>query len=383
MELSLFGGPLQRLGCRLRLIRNGTNSTALGLVLGGAPWIVLLVLALLEGAGDKFFSIQAIGAHLRLLVAIPLFFVCEAFVGPRFEAFVRGIVRSGVLPEAAHAALAYELARIERWKDAWLPEALLLLLAIVLAFGTYGSDLVAHLFGAATDRGPSAAAAATWASRWYGMVCLPLFRFLLLRWLWRLALWTFFLWRISRLDLRLVSIHPDRAGGLGYLELVHTEFTPLITAISAAVSASLAPELASGRMPLDAVYPVVAFTLLVDAVLFVGPLCVFSRRLWQCKVLGLITYGALAEKYVNAFDEKWLGADAPHADQLLGTADIQSLADLSNSIGIVHDMRLVIVSPTMLIYLGAAALLPFLPLVLLKYPLADLLARFARDVSGL
>jgi hypothetical protein len=382
IELSLFGGPLYRLGCRLRLIREGTNSTALGLVLGILPWMVLLVLVLVEGFGHAFFSIEAVGAHVRLLLAIPLLFVCEAFIGPRFNAFVQEIVRSRVLPETARPPLQYEIARVARWKDAWVPEALLLLVAVLTGLGARDTDLVSQLFGAPGTHA-SGAGATSWTSQWYWLACLPLFRFLLLRWLWRIALWCFFLWRVSKLDLRLVPIHPDRAGGLGYLELVHTELTPLIAAISAAVAASLAPDIASGRMTFDAVYPVVAFTLLVDVVLFIGPLCVFSRRLWQCKVKGLSDYGALAEQYVNAFDRKWLGADAPSAEPLLGTADIQSLADLSNSVGIVRDMRLVIVSPKMLIYLAAAALLPLLPLVLLKYPLADLLAKFARGLSGL
>jgi hypothetical protein len=37
----------------------------------------------------------------------------------------------------------------------------------------------------------------------------------------------------------------------------------------------------------------------------------------------------------------------------------------------------------MLVYLAVAALLPLLPLVLCKYPLADLLAKFLRRLSGL
>jgi len=177
--------------------------------------------------------------------------------------------------------------------------------------------------------------------------------------------------------------HPDRAGGLGYLELVHTEFTPLVLAISAVQSASLAQDIASGRMALDAIYASVAFTLVVDAVLFIGPVCVFSRRLWKCKVNGLSDYGALAERYVNEFESKWLGAGAAPKEPLLGSADIQSLADLSNSVSIVGDMRLIPVSPSMLMYLAVGALLPLLPLVLFKYPFADLLAKFFGRLSGL
>jgi hypothetical protein len=86
---------------------------------------------------------------------------------------------------------------------------------------------------------------------------------------------------------------------------------------------------------------------------------------------------------VNEFERKWLGADPAPGEPLLGTADIQSLADLSNSVSIVRDMRLVPVSPSMLMYLAVAALLPLLPLVLFKYPLADLLAKFFGRLAGL
>jgi hypothetical protein len=74
-----------------------------------------------------------------------------------------------------------------------------------------------------------------------------------------------------------------------------------------------------------------------------------------------------AGRYVNESNRKWLSAN-PAGESLLGTADIQSLADPSNSVSIVRDMRLVPVSPSMLMYLAMAALLPLLPLALFKCP---------------
>jgi hypothetical protein len=287
------------------------------------------------------------------------------------------------VPVTARPALESEIARITRWKDAWLPEAFFLLAAVLLALTMRNVNFFDYLSGLAGRSNPRVLGETTWNTQWYWMVCMPLFRFLLLRWLWRLVLWCVFLWRVSRLDLRLVPTHPDRAGGLGYLELVHAEFSPLVLAISAAQSASLAQGIALGRMTFDAIYPSVAFVLLADAVLFVGPLYVFSRKLWACKVKGLSDYGAFAERYVNEFDRKWLGADSAPGEPLLGTADIQSLADLSNSVSIVRDMRLVPVSLSLLMYLAVAALLPLLPLALFKYPLADLLAKFFGGLSGL
>jgi hypothetical protein len=382
-DFSLLGGPLHRLGCRLGLVRGETNTFALGVVLGALPWFVLLVLALIEGLGHVFFSIEAVGAHVRLLVTIPLLFACETFVDPRFTSFVDQIVRSQIVPATERSGLSSEVTRVTRWKDAWLPEALFLSAAVLRASTLRNESLVDYLSGLTIGSNPSGVAQTTWTSQWYWIVCMTLFCFLCLRWIWRLALWCFFLWRVSRLELRLVPIHPDRAGGLGYLELVHSEFTPLVLAISAAQSASLAQDIALGRMTVDSIYPSVAFLLLTDAVLFLAPLHLFSRKLWKCKVDGLCNYGALAERYANEFDTKWLGAGPGPDEPLLGTADIQSLADLSNSVSIVRDMRLAPVSPSLLKYIAVAALLPLLPLVLFKYPIGDLLANFFGRLSGL
>jgi len=382
-DFSLLGGPLYRVGCRLGLVRDGTNTTALGLVLGAFPWIVLVALALFEGLGRVLFSIQAIGGTVRMLVAIPLFFVCEAVIDPQFAAFVRDIVRSQVVPATARPALEFEIARIARWRDAWLPEACFLLVVVLLAWSDANQNFFAHLSGSgAGSSNPSGVSETTWTSQWYWVACIALFRFLVLRWVWRLALWCFFLWRVSRLDLRLVPTHPDRAGGLGYLEFVHTGFAALILAISATQSASLAQEIASGRMTFDAIFPSVAFVLVVDAALFLGPLFIFSRKLRKCRVKGIRDYSVLGERYVHEFDSKWLNADHPPEEPLLGSADIQSLADLSTSVDIIRDMRTVPISPDMLIYLTVAAVLPLLPLALFKYPLADLLEKFVEMLTG-
>lgn len=379
-ELSLLGGPLQRLGCRLSLVRGRTNTFWLGVSLGLLAWGVLILLALLEGFGHKVFSLGVIGVHVRLLVAIPLFFLCESLVAPRMAEFVRNIVSSGVVPQNAVPALESEIARTARWKDSWLPEAMCLLAAVLLSL--IGPQL--HLSGVTATYDPSRfATGVTMAGRWYWIVCLPLFRFLMLRWLWRLGLWSYFLWRVAKLELHLVPTHPDGAAGLGYLEIVHTHFIPLVLALSAVQAASFAEEISSSAMTFEAIYPAFALVLIVDMALFLGPLFIFNPKLWACRVKGLSDYMAFAAHYVNGFDSKWLGADEPPGESLLGTADLQSLADLSNSVSIVRNMRLVPVSLRMLTELAIVALVPILPLLLLKYPVAELAEKFFARLAGL
>ena len=76
--------------------------------------------------------------------------------------------------------------------------------------------------------------------------------------------------------------------------------------------------------------------LLLFAIL--GPLLVFSRRLEAVKRAGLREYGTLAQRYVREYDHKWLRDTAPD-EAFVGSADIQSLADLGNSFEVVKEMR--------------------------------------------
>ncbi|OGU23219.1 MAG: hypothetical protein A2580_09065 [Hydrogenophilales bacterium RIFOXYD1_FULL_62_11] len=379
-EFSLLGGPLHRMGCRLGLVRGGTHTIRLGLALGVIPWLILMVLVFIEGAGHQIFSPSVIGVHARLLLAIPLFFLCESLLDPRVAMFVRTLVRSEVVPPHARPTLAAEIARINRWKASWVPDAVSLLAAVVLS--AFASQL--HIAGTTAAYDPSRAATEMMmAGQWYLIVCLTLFRFLMIRWLWRLGLWCFFLWRVSRLDLQLTPTHPDGTAGLGYLEVVHAHFTPLILAISVVQAAMLAEELSSGTASFEAIYPAFALVLVVVAVLFLGPLFIFTPRLWACRVKGLSDYMVFGSGYVNGFNSKWLGAADPDREPLLGTADLQSLADLGNSISVVRNMRIVPISLLLLKDYALAALLPFLPLLLFKYPVADLAEKFFARLTGL
>src|SRR6185437_2963041 len=111
-ELSVLGGPLHRLGCRLGLVRRGTNTIRLGVALGLLAWGVLMLLELLVGIGPQVFSLQAIGLHVRFLVAIPLFFLCETWVAPRIAEFARYIVQYGLVRDASLPALASDIRRV-------------------------------------------------------------------------------------------------------------------------------------------------------------------------------------------------------------------------------------------------------------------------------
>ncbi len=375
-RVSLLGGPLHQLGCRLGLVRAGHRTLRLGIAIGLSLWLVGALLAVLEGV--ELWSIAMLGAHARLLLAIPLLFLAESLLDPRVDEFVRALARSSIVPADQMHELRAQIDGNARWNQSWWLEAVCLIVAIALAFATPlleipGTEAFARI--AAGEDLP-------WAGWWYAVVCLTTLRFLVLRWLCRWLLWVYWLWRISRLRLQLVASHPDGMAGLGHLELVHIHVMPLVMAISVVMASSYAVEIAAGRMTLEAVYPALAVIILIDALLFVAPLLLFSSQLWTCRVRGLSDYTVLGERYAAEFERRWLKDGAPR-DELLGSADIQSMADLGGARQVVSDMRSIPISTRTLTQMLLAALLPMTPLILFKYPLVDLIAQFFTGLVGL
>jgi hypothetical protein len=98
----------------------------------------------------------------------------------------------------------------------------------------------------------------------------------------------------------------------------------------------------------------------------------------------LRSYSLLVNRYNRAFHEKWIeGRDRadepldPTDEPLLGSADIQSLADLTTSFDNVRSMKVVPFSMRVMIQLAVVTSLPCLPLILLVMPVAELLQLLA------
>ena len=126
----------------------------------------------------------------------------------------------------------------------------------------------------------------------------------------------------------------------------------------------------------DQIIAVVAFLL----VLTLGPLLVFSPQLARARRMGLREYGNLAERYVRDYDKKWLRGGLSAGEPLLGSSDIQSLADLGNSFQMVQNMRIVAFSRDTVLRLLAVALLPVAPLLLTMLPLRALVSQLLKIV---
>jgi len=108
-------------------------------------------------------------------------------------------------------------------------------------------------------------------------------------------------------------------------------------------------------------------------VLALGPLFVFTSKLLDRSRTASYSYGSLASDYVNTFEKKWILGQHPDDEPLIGTADIQSLADLSNSFSIVQHIVPVPFGKESVFYLVSLIVLPLLPLLLTMFSARELL----------
>jgi hypothetical protein len=126
-------------------------------------------------------------------------------------------------------------------------------------------------------------------------------------------------------------------------------------------------------------FKVEAAGLLAFMVVFVlSPLIVFTPHLARAKRQGFGDYGRLVSRYVQDFEEKWVTQRASSEEELLGSGDIQSLADLGNSYAVVQEMRLTPFGLKDVTRLAVATAAPLLPLALTIFSLEELVTRLIR-----
>ena len=365
------GGPGDVLLRRLRLAPLAERARRAALVLAAITWIPLLVLSAIGNValgGVRVPFLHDVGAHVRFLVAVPLLVLAEIPIGRRVRQVTALFVEAGLVRKEQHPRFVEIIDRTLALRDSRVGGWLVLAAAYVASYGVLATALQAG----STWHAPSADGGTMPAALWYAFVSLPLFQFLLFRWVYRMGLWTRLLRQLSTLDLQLTPAHPDGAGGLAFLGKACVPFGLLLFALSAVLSGAMATRILFEGASLNDVGRTYAALVVLELVVFAGPLLTFAPVLARVRRRGLHEYGALASRYTQLFDRKWVTASgAP--EELLGTGDIQSLADLGSSYERVKKMHLVPIDLRAFIAMTIPAVIPALPLAATVIPVSDIL----------
>jgi hypothetical protein len=376
----VLGGPLFQLlrrahltGDTLELLKQRIAMISL------LTWLPLLVLSALEGqalggsASVPF--LRDLEVHVKFLVVVPLLIIAELVVHQRMRFVVKQFLERNLIAENDLPRFDAAIASAFRLRNSVLAEVLLIafvyIVGVLIIWRHYTTLATATWYAVPTGEGLKLSL----SGMWYGYVSMPVFQFLMMRWYFRIFIWARFLRQVSRLGLSLVPTHPDRVGGLGFLSNTAYAFTPLAVAHGGLIAGYIANRIfyLGASLPQFKI-EIAALVIFVLCVVF-GPFLVFTPRLAEAKRTGNREYGTLAERYVREFDAKWLRGGAPAEESLVGSGDIQSLADMANSFEVVRTMRITPVTKDALLRLVAGALAPVLPLALTMMPLEELLKK--------
>jgi hypothetical protein len=378
----VLGGPIFQLlrrahlsGDHLELLRRRIVTITL------FAWLPLLLLTLLQpsgGSASRISFLHDVEVHARFLVALPVLIGAELLVNSRIRLAVRAFFTRQLV-------LADDMPRFRQAVDSAgrLRNSVPLetgLLALVYTFGLWFWNGRFGLENATWYGLPGGRWHLTPAGFWYVFISIPVVHFIVLRWYLRLFIWFRFLWHISRINLHLVPTHPDRCAGLAFLGKSAYAFGPILFAQGAMLAGLVASRVLYRGEPLLSFKMQIGGFVVFFVVAILGPLLMFTPALARAKRKGLADYGLVAQRYVDGFEHKWVLGGANPADELLGAADIQSLADLGNSYAMVREMRPVPFGLDDITRLAAATAAPMVPLLLTVFSFEELVLRIVKVV---
>jgi hypothetical protein len=377
----VLGGPLYQFLLRVGLVRPPLDRVGSRIiVLTLVAWAPLLVLTILSGrltGGVKIPFLHDIEVHARLLGALPLLIAAEVTIHRRMRMILRQFIDRQIITPAVRPKFDGCIESALRLRSSVIVE--LGMLALVFVAGTFLSSGILAIqsdtwYAAVTPGGKELAP----AGYWYRFVSIPIVQFITLRWYFRLFIWGRLLMQLSRLDLNLVPSHPDSCCGLGFLGGITFAMAPFLMSHSVLLAGYMANRILYEGAKLTDYRPEIGAVALWLYLIALGPLCVFVPRLLKRRTQGLYTYGSLASEYVNEFQKKWIEGPRPSGETLVGTADIQSLADLSNSFGIVQHIQPFPFGREAIIAVAVVIVLPISPLILTMFSLQELVARLVK-----
>ncbi len=344
-----------------------------------AVWAAVAGRALPGAPGEPL--LQHFGIHVRFLVTLPLFILGEAVAHGLTMRLVPQFFASGIVPEREAGRLEAVVRGV-----AWLRSRTLPWIAIAGAIAAWTAVGTAHrpheLAFASPDPSSGPAPALSFGAIWFLYVGRPIFLALLCGWLWRLVIAFVLMARVARLDLAIVPTHPDRAGGLGFVEWFPRAFAPFAFALSALLAASWAHDVLYHGVDVLSLKHLVAAFLVAIVILCLAPLVPFVRVLGAAKRRALLDYGALVGEHGRLVRRRWvLRETVAEGGEVLDAPEIGPVVDANAMYEAVKAMRTIPIGRSALLSIAIPAVLPMLALAAVEIPLKEIFLRIVGTLT--
>lgn len=372
-EFSLVqGGPLYRLHQFTKLcsppLQHCLRRAA---ILSAITWLPLFFLSYLNGTFFNKVEVPFawdIATHLRLLASLPLLILAEPTTHFYIQLVIKQFIDRGLIYPENIPQFDRIIRSCTRFRDSSISELVLLASIGIISPWTWKA------FRESTSSSwLNSSHSLSAAGYWCAFISMPIFQFILVRWYFRLSVWYQFLWQVSKLPLRLNSLHPDKSAGLGFLGSSVFAFGMMLLAQSILLAGVTFNKILFSGASLGEFKLEIAGFILFLVILVFTPIVFFSGKLFRSKRNGTWEYGVTASRYVNDFREKWIQPNEKSNEKILGSPDLQSLADLGNSFEISDHMRIFAFKKSTVIGLIIFISIPFFPLIFTIIPLEEMI----------
>ena len=337
------GGPLYHLWRRTRLSGDDLQLTRRRmLVIALLAWVPLLLLSMTEGhawgSSVTLTFLKDLETHAKLLIAVPLLIGAEVMAHKRLPFVIRQFLERGMIPDAVRARFDAALASAVRLRNSFTAELLLVLfvylVGIPLIWRTQSALDMSSWYGAHVEK------SAAFARGLVGGVCESADRPVPAG---ALVLQVVHLGAIPMAGVT----HATEPGADSCRWNGRPAFSrPIETRLHAALARPGRGAVGNDRQS-DTSYTgakLLSFkvelvtTVAVMVLVVLGPLSCLHATASAIRRIGLEEIGAVAT-ISGEFERQWFRGGAAPGEALVGSSDIQSLADLRGSFLIVRGIR--------------------------------------------
>jgi hypothetical protein len=323
-------------------------------------WIPMAIFA--YAWGDEFLDI---GTHIKFLISVPLFVITYPVLLKKLNWTLNHIQKTKIVCETDLDKLDELIYTQDRITNSLKIKFTILFLAFLTEISVYFFIKTTHLSWRSLDR------PAGW---WFHFISQPLFYYVFYSFILRGAQWWQFLFKLSRLDLRIQAANGDQAGGLAFLSTVLNAFIFPAFAFSTTVASGAATLIIERKMTLAGLQTTFISYCSFIVIALITPLFFFVPVLLKAREKCIHKYGVLVSSQLSDFDKKWLNKKEKPEDKL-EVPDFSAVTDYGSEVNRVHSMKLHPLKLVDMLLLSLFVALPFLPVYSLEMPWKEIFKR--------
>ena len=372
----LKSGPFYQLQVKLKLDKKPWHAILFFLLI---TWLPLVIITGFENTlfGEASSFLCDIPMQVKFLLALPMLIIIVQTIDEKLGIVINYL--SGVL--MTKEVRENDLPPLLRWtkkmsNSVWPEIALILFILSTLFFARGG------FYGGVENKGN------TWdlfssdntvnlsmAGKWAVYFSVPVFQFILFRWLWKYLLWVILLFRISRLKLSLQIIHPDHAGGLGIILLAQKYFILVFVAASTVISGELVQQLLLTPDAFHEIKSVGLGYIALSLLLVLFPVIFFADKLMHAKHVAEIRHSQFGMELSRKFENDWVN-DRP-INQRVEEKQVEpsTLQDYSGIYRGVENLKLFPVGFRDIIGMVIVLIIPYLPIPIIHNSVLEMLQK--------